>query len=123
MAKGLLRHVADDHYEVTSAGTHPAGLNPDAVEAMREIGIDISHHRSKRIDEFLNRRFDDVITVCHRARESCPVFPEASSALHWNLDDPAEAQGSGQERRAAFRRVRDELHPAVKRLMDERKPA
>lgn len=76
---------------MTSAGTHPAGLNPDAVEAMREIGIDISNHRSKRIDEFLNRRFDYVITVCHRARKSCPVFPDASSILHWNFDDPGAA--------------------------------
>ena len=123
MAERLLRHLAGDQYKVTSAGTHPAGLNPDAVEAMREIGIDISNHRSKRIDEFLNRRFDYVITVCHRARESCPVFPDASSILHWNFDDPGAAQGSAHEQHATFRRVRDELHAAVKRLMDERKPA
>jgi arsenate reductase len=109
MAEGLLRHLAGDRFEVASAGTHPVGLNPIAVEAMRELGIDISHHRSKPLDEFLGQRFDYVITVCDRARGSCPVFPAASSLLHWSFDDPAAAQGSAGERLAVFRRVRDDI--------------
>lgn len=117
MAEGLLRHLAGDRFEVASAGTHPAGLNPGAVEVMREIGIDISPHRSKRVNEYLDTRFDYVITVCDRAKETCPVFPVASSQLHWSFDDPAAAQGSAEERRAVFRRVRDEIAEHIRRFI------
>jgi len=109
MAEGLLRHLAGDRFEVASAGTSPAGLNPIAVEAMGELGIDISHHQSKKLDAFLERRFDYVITVCDRANEFCPVFPAAASLLHWSFDDPAASQGSPGERLAVFRRIRDEI--------------
>ncbi len=109
MAEGLLRTLAGDRFDAASAGTRPAGLNPMAVEAMREIGIDISHHRSKDVSEFDGQRFDAVITVCDRAKEACPVFPGAKTMLHWSLEDPAEAQGSPAERMAVFRRVRDEI--------------
>jgi len=109
MAEGLLRHLAGDRFEVASAGTRPAGLNPGAVEAMKEIGIDISHHRSKNVDEFVGKPLDWVITVCDSAKESCPVFPGAVSRLHWSLEDPAAATGSPQERQAVVRRVRDEI--------------
>ncbi len=119
MAEGLLRHLAGDRFEVASAGTHPAGLNPGAVGAMREIGIDISPHRSKRVNEYLDTRFDYVITVCDRAKETCPVFPVASSQLHWSFDDPAAAQGSAEERRAVFRRVRDEIAGRIRSFVDE----
>lgn len=121
MAEGFLRHWASDRFDVASAGTHPAGLNPDAVEAMREVGVDISQHRSKGIDEFIGQRFDDVITVCDRAKESCPIFPEASSLLHWPFDDPAAAQGPLDQRRAVFRRVRDEIAERIRRFIDERR--
>ena len=117
MAEGLLRHLAGDRFEVASAGTHPAGLNPGAVAVMQEIGIDISSHRSKRVDEYMDTRFDYVITVCDRAKETCPVFPAALSQLHWSFEDPAAAQGSAEERRAVFHRVRDEIAERIRRFI------
>ncbi len=119
MAEGLLRHLAGDRFEVASAGTHPVGLNPDAVAVMGELGIDISHHQSKKIDAFLGRRFDYVITVCDRAKETCPVFSATASLLHWSFDDPASAHGPAQERIAVFRRVRDEIGQAVRDFIKE----
>jgi arsenate reductase len=109
MAEGLLRAHGGDRFEVHSAGTHPVGLNPLAVQAMREIGIDISHHQSKSLDIFLDQPFDSVITVCDRAKESCPLFPRAAATQHWGFDDPAAVGGTSEERQAAFRRVRDEI--------------
>jgi arsenate reductase len=129
MAEGLLRHLAGDRFDVTSAGTHPAGLNPGAVEAMREIGVDISRQESKPVDQFLGRRFDYVITVCDRAKESCPTFHGAGSLLHWSFDDPAAARGTADERRVVFRRVRDEISARIRQLVtgksgvDSRTPA
>jgi arsenate reductase len=109
MAEGILRSLASDRFEVASAGTHPAGLNPLAVQAMDEIGIDISQQHSKSLDAFVEQRFDYVITVCDRAKESCPIFSGATTTFHWSFDDPAAAQGSEDARMAVFRRVRDEL--------------
>jgi arsenate reductase len=109
MAEGLLREHGCDRFEVQSAGTHPAGLNPLAVEAMCQIGIDIGHQKSKSLEVFLNEPFDYVITVCDRAKESCPIFPGATRTLHWSFDDPAAVPGSEPERLATFRRVRDEI--------------
>jgi len=120
MAEGLLRHLAGDRFEAASAGTHPAGLNPGAVEAMKEIGIDISHHRSKNVDEFVGQPLDWVVTVCDSAKESCPVFPGAVSRLHWSFEDPAAAAGSPQERQAVFRRVRDEIAERMGEFIRER---
>src|SRR5262245_28211762 len=91
MAEGFLRAAAGDRFDVASAGTHPAGLNPLAVGAMLELGIDISGHAAKSLDAFLERRFDFVITVCDRAKKTCPVFPGATTMLHWSFDDPASA--------------------------------
>jgi arsenate reductase len=122
MAEGLLRHLAGGRFEVASAGTHPAGLNPGAVEVMQEIGLDISRQESKSVDRFLGQRFDYVITVCDRAKEACPVFPGAERLLHWSFDDPARAEGTEDERRRVFRRVRDEIAERVNRFvqfMDE----
>lgn len=109
MAEALLRRRAGERFEVCSAGIEPKGLNPLAVAAMDEIGIDISAHRSKDVREFLGRSVDYVVTVCDNARESCPVFPAASKSLHWSLEDPAAAQGSEEQRLATFRRVRDQI--------------
>src|SRR5207237_4111527 len=109
MAEGLLRHLAGDHFEVVSAGTHPVGLNADAVEVMKEIDINISGHRSKRVDEFLGQQFDYAITVCDRAKETCPIFPSAASLLHWSFDDPAAVEGPREERRAVSQRARHEI--------------
>src|SRR5512142_762202 len=89
MAEGLLRHIAGDRFEVFSAGTRPAGLNPLSVEALREVGIDISDHRSKSVDVFAGQQFDYVITVCDNARESCPVFPGTGQRIHHRFEDPA----------------------------------
>ncbi len=105
MAEGLLRNMAGDRFEIFSAGTHPVALNPLAVEVLREIGVDISHHRSKSVDEFTGQQFDSVITVCDNARESCPVFPGAGERIHHNFPDPAAFSGCRQS--AAFRQVRD----------------
>lgn len=109
MAEGLLRHDAGDQFEVESAGTKPSTVRPEGIAAMRELGIDISKHRSKHVDEFEGQQFDYVITVCDNAKESCPVFPAAVTRLHHSFDDPAESKGSEQERLSIFRRVRDEL--------------
>ena len=118
MAEGFLRHFAGDRFDVASAGTRPAVLNPGAVDAMREVGVDIAQHRSKSVDEFAGQRFDHVITVCDRARESCPIFPGATRLHHWPFDDPAEATGTSEERMAVFRRVRDEIAARIQRFLD-----
>ncbi len=117
MAEGLLRHLAGDRFEVASAGTHPAGLHPLAAAAMREIGIDISNHRSKSVDAFVSKDFDYAITVCDHARESCPVLPGARRMLHWSFEDPAAAAGSVEERMAVFRRVRDALATRIQQFL------
>ena len=109
MAEGLLRHRAGDDYEVYSAGTKPSGVRPEAIAVMREVGIDISGHRSKSVDEFVGKIFEYVITVCDNAKESCPVFPAGTKRIHWSIEDPAAVQGSEGQRLSAFRRVRDEL--------------
>jgi arsenate reductase (thioredoxin) len=109
MAEGLLRHDAGGRFEVESAGTRPSHLRPEAIAAMRELGIDISGQRAKSVDEFAGREFDFVLTVCDNARETCPVFPGHGKRLHHSFADPAAIQGDEAERLAAFRRVRDEL--------------
>jgi arsenate reductase (thioredoxin) len=109
MAEGLLRRLDQETIEVHSAGTHPSTINPLAIEAMREIGIDISGHGSKSVAEFEGCQFDTVITVCDHAAEHCPVFPGAPQRIHWSLPDPAGVIGTHQERLAAFRNVRDDL--------------
>ena len=107
MAEGLLRAIAGEHFEVSSAGTRPAGLNPNAVAALREIGIDISQSRSKSVDEFLGEQFDFVVTVCDNAKESCPIFPGDGERMHHSFSDPAAAPAEQQP--GEFRRVRDEI--------------
>jgi len=109
MAEGLLRHDGGERFEVFSAGVSPGQVRPEAVEAMREVNIDISGQRSKSVAEFAGQAFDYVITVCDNAREQCPVFPAETARIHWSFDDPAAAEGNAQERLAVFRRVRDEI--------------
>jgi arsenate reductase len=109
MAEGLLRHDAGEHFEVESAGTKASFVRPEAIAAMRDLGIDISGHRSKNVQEFEGQEFDYVITVCDHARESCPVFFGKAEKLHHDFEDPAALAGSEEQRLAAFRRVRDEL--------------
>src|ERR1041385_7696158 len=89
MAEGILRDLAGDRFDVESAGIEPSHVRPEAIEAMREIGIDISSHRSKSVDEFVDQQFDYIITVCDNAKETCPVFPGNAKRIHWSFDDPA----------------------------------
>jgi arsenate reductase len=107
MAEGLLRQMAGDRFEVFSAGTRPVGLNPNAVAAMAEIGIDIARNRSKSVDEFAGQQFDYVFTVCDNAKESCPIFPGAGKRLHHSFEDPAAPPRDHQA--MIFRRVRDQI--------------
>jgi arsenate reductase (thioredoxin) len=109
MAEGLLRNDAGDRFEVFSAGTKPSHVRPEAIAVMGELGIDISSHRSKRVDEFMGQQFDYVLTVCDNAKESCPMFPGKTITIHKNFEDPAALQGSEEERLALFRNVRDKM--------------
>jgi len=110
LAEGILRHAAGDLVNVQSAGSNPAGyVHPLAIRAMAEIGIDITGHRSKHLNEFLNQPIHTVITVCGKADQACPVFPGQMNRYHWPFDDPAHATGSEAEQLEVFRRVRDEL--------------
>lgn len=115
MAEGYLRHVAGDRFEVLSAGIDPKGLNPLATEVMREAGIDISKHRSKDAQDFLGVPIQYVVTVCSNAKEKCPVFPSTFKFLHWDLQDPAAADGTKEQKRAAFQKVRDEIFAHIER--------
>ena len=110
MAEGILRAAAGDLIEVHSAGSNPTGtVHPLAVDALKEIGIDISQHRSKHLREFLAMPVDTVITVCGNADQACPMFPGQVNRYHWGFDDPAHAPGTAEEVRAAFRRTRDQI--------------
>ncbi len=109
MAEGYLRHAAGDRFVVMSAGIEPKGLNPLAIEAMREIGIDISKQTSKDVVSLLGQHIPYVVTVCDNAKERCPIFPGTWKFLHWSLKDPAAASGTRDEKLAEFRRIRDEL--------------
>ena len=119
MAEGLLRHEAGDRFEVFSAGTHPSLVRPEAIAVMSEIGIDISRHRSKSVDEFTSQKPDTVITVCDSAKESCPVFPGGTQRFHWPFEDPALVQGTEEERKAAFRKIRDRIHGRIMVFLGE----
>ena len=114
MAEGLLRHDGGDDFDVASAGVEASFVRPQSIEAMREIGVDISGHRSKSVDEFRGREFDYVITVCDNANERCPVFPGKTQRIHWSFDDPAAAEGDEPARLAVFRRVRDEIRERLR---------
>jgi len=110
LAEGILREALDQSFRVVSAGSKPAGyVHPLAIKAMAEIGMDISHHHSKHLDEFLADEVETVITVCGNADQVCPIFPGQMNRHHWGFDDPAHATGSEEEQMAVFRRVRDEI--------------
>lgn len=117
MAEGLLRHLAGDRFEVTSAGTEATRVHPLAIRAMAEVGIDLSGHASKSLDAFLGQPWDSVITVCDSASERCPVFPARTTRLHWSFDDPSSATGSEAERLQVFRRIRDEIRAQLGRWL------
>lgn len=110
LAEGILRQAAEDLLDVRSAGSKPAGyVHPLAIKVMQEIGIDISKHRSKHMNDFLSEPVETVITVCGNADQACPMFPGQLNRHHWGFDDPAHATGTDEEKMAVFRRVRDEI--------------
>lgn len=109
IAEGYLRHFAGDKAEVYSAGVETHGVNPKAIQIMKEDGIDISKHTSNNIDEYYALDFDFVITVCDSAKENCPFFPTKAARFHQNFPDPAKATGSAKEIDEAFRNVREQI--------------
>ena len=113
MAEGLLRHDHGYRFEVESAATKPGFVRPEAITVMREVGVDISGHRSKHVEEFGEQQFDYVITVCDNARETCPVYFGKAQKLHHDFEDPASLTGSEEQRLPMFRRVRDELRSCL----------
>jgi arsenate reductase len=113
MAEGFLRALGGDRFEVASAGTEATSVNPFAIQAMAEEGIDVATHESKTLDRFVDERFDLVITVCDDAAEACPVFPNARERRHWSFPDPSKARGTDEERFAVFARVRDAIRKRI----------
>jgi len=119
MAEGLLRHLAGERFEVHSAGILPSGLSQLSIDAMREIGIDISSQWSKSVDEFAGQSFHYVITVCDSANGVCPTFPGGGKRLHWNVEDPSDIEARGVLLDAAFRIARDDLRARIGRFLVE----
>ena len=120
MAEGLLRHDAGDRFEVESAGVDPGHVRPEAVAVMKELGIDISAHRSKHVDEFAGEEFDYVLTVCDNANESCPVLPGQGRRLHRSFEDPAAVRDTEEQRLAVFRKVRDGIREYLRTFPPDR---
>ncbi len=120
MAEGLMRHDHGERFEVESAGTKATSVRPEAVAVMKEIGIDISGHRSKVVEEVAERTFDYVLTVCDNAKESCPIFPGHGNRLHHSFEDPAAVQGTDEDRLTAFRLIRDQIRSYLREFALER---
>jgi arsenate reductase len=114
MAEGLLRNLGGDRLEVFSAGTRPSVVNPLAIRVMAERGLDISHNRSKHLNEYISQPFDTVITVCDDAAEACPVFPGRAERIHWRFADPAAAEGDEAQRLQVFRETRDAIEERLR---------
>lgn len=114
MAEALWESLGKGNWKSESAGSKPSGyVHPMAIEAMKELDIDLSDHSSKSLDQFKEQPFDLVVTVCGNAKDACPVFPGAGQTLHWPFDDPADASGTDEEKMAVFRRVRDEIKEKI----------
>ena len=118
IAEALLKRYGGDDFEVHSAGTEATRVNPYAIRVLSELGIDWTEARSKVINEFLDQQFDYVITVCDRAKATCPVFPGSSNSLHWGLDDPSEIEGTDEEKVAAFRRTQTEVSARLRPFIE-----
>lgn len=119
IAEGYLRYFAEQKAEIFSAGVETHGVNPKAIETMKEDGIDISHHTSNNIDEYRNIDFDFVITVCDNAKERCPFFPTKAQKFHYNFPDPAKATGSDDEISEEFRKVRQQIKEYCEKFVAE----
>lgn len=121
MGEGLFRAELGDAFEVFSAGTRPSAVRPEAIAVMKEIGIDISGHRSKSVDEFAGQSFDYLVTVCDNARDNCPVFPAGAVRLHWSFEDPDSVRDNQDHRLAAFRRIRDQIRDRVQAFVRDQR--
>ncbi len=119
MAEGLLRHLAGDRFDASSAGTEATRVRPLAIRAMAELGIDIAGQKGKTVDRYLGQPFDAVITVCDQANEACPVFLGATERLHWSVPDPSTAAGTDEEQLAVYRAVRDAIRARIERELIE----
>jgi arsenate reductase len=119
MAEGLLRSLFGERYEVFSAGTEPGEVNPNSIEVMKEIGLDISSHYSKNVKDFINEDFDYVITVCGGAKETCPFFPGEKQQFHIDFEDPSSFSGSEEEKTDKFREIRDKLKKWIEEFFNE----
>jgi arsenate reductase (thioredoxin) len=119
MAEGFLRELAGDRFEVESAGTEQTRVNPLAIRAMQEVGVDLGGHRSKTLEQFLDQPWDYVITVCDSANERCPIFSGSARRLHWSFEDPSRATGNDDERLEIFRRIRDEISTRIEAWLGE----
>ena len=119
MAEGLLRHLAGDKFKVYSAGSHPSHLHPASIAVMAEWGIDIAHHTSEPIDDYLEAGIDIAITVCDNAQQSCPTFPGNVERIHWGLDDPYHSWGADPEDLPPYRETRDELKERIEGFITE----
>jgi arsenate reductase (thioredoxin) len=119
MAEGFLRVWVGDRFEVESAGTEATHVNPLAILAMAELGVDLRGHTSKTLDRFVGEPWDYVITVCDSANEACPVFPARTTRRHWSFEDPSAATGSEEDRLKVFRRVRDEIKRRIRGWLAE----
>src|SRR3954467_719468 len=118
IAEALLEHYGGSDFEVESAGTEATRVNPFAIEVLEDLGIDWRAAESKTVERFLGERFNYVITVCDRARETCPVFPGSTNTLHWGLDDPSEVEGTDDQKREAFRRTQVEIAARLRRFIE-----
>jgi arsenate reductase len=117
MAEGFFRHLAGDRFVVISAGLEPSIVNPRAIMVMKEGGVDISHHTSKDMAQFIGQKFDYIITVCDNAKEQCPYFPGFAKRIHWSFEDPAAAKGTEAEILTVFRKVRDQIKDNIQKFL------
>ena len=118
MAEGFMREMGGNNFEVASAGINPTQIRSEAIEVMKEIGIDISQHLSKDVDRFVADNFDYVITVCDNANERCPVFPGHAKRIHWSFADPAQVEGDKATKLSAFRTIRDQIKQRIATFID-----
>jgi len=118
MAEGYIKHLAGDRFEVTSAGLEPSVVNPKAIQVMQNDGVDISHHISKDVNQFVGQKFDFIITVCDNAKERCPFFPGQAERIHWSFEDPAATKGTEVEILAVFQRVRDQIKKEIHQFLN-----
>ena len=120
IAEGILKNEASEKFSVFSAGSHPSRLHPASVSVMQEWGIDISHHKSESINNYINKNIDIIITVCDNANQSCPTFPNRKIKLHWSIKDPFHGWGNSQEELHPYRLARDEIKIKIDKLLSSK---